>query len=526
MRKYFIYLLFLSNYAYSQSEFPFDLQLKPISISKFSGVHSFACAHFGPKWLIVGGRKDGVHARQPFNAFPSNLSNDSIFVIDSYNNEIWSKSINELSSNLREQLQSTNMNHYQDGNKLLLLGGYGFSATQNDHVTFPYLTIIAVENLINHIINNQDISDDFTQLTDEKFANTGGALNKLDSTFLIVGGHRFDGRYNPMNNPTFTQTYLDGIQKFTLTENNVAVFGDKITDQIHLHRRDYNLLSQFNNNEKSLVISSGVFQLYEDLPFLYPVEIKKDTYYPHTNFNQYLSNYHSGKTALYDQESNTNFTIFYGGISQYYYEGDNLISDQTVPFVKSISLLKNINGNFQEYKFNTDMPGLKGSGAHFFPNYNLNVLSDDVINFADLSADTTKIGFLLGGIESQSKSAFTDNQTNLTNSDASIYEVYLIRNPNASLMPVTKPDNFNVSLYPNPTKGEITLVYNLDKKSEMYFFISDVAGKIIDEGFLNKGKKGKNSSTISLLSSMRKGTYFITITKDSIYFETLKFILE
>lgn len=144
--------------------------------------------------MIIGGRKDGLHARQPFNAFPVADSNTDIYVVDIANSKVWSSSINTLPTKLKEQLQSTNMNFHQDEYTLYIIGGYGFSASANDHITYPYLTSINVPELISSIQNNQSILPHFKQIQDNNFAVTGGHLNKLKGLFYLVGGHRFDGR--------------------------------------------------------------------------------------------------------------------------------------------------------------------------------------------------------------------------------------------------------------------------------------------------------------------------------------------
>jgi hypothetical protein len=38
----------------------------------------------------LGGRKDGLHARQPFTAFPREYNNTDIFVIDVHTQQFWS----------------------------------------------------------------------------------------------------------------------------------------------------------------------------------------------------------------------------------------------------------------------------------------------------------------------------------------------------------------------------------------------------------------------------------------------------
>ena len=83
MKKYFIVLLltFLQS-SVAQTTFDYDVVLTPVSVSGLPGLHSYAFAQHNGKWLIIGGRKDGVHARQPFNAFPGAQNNTDMYVVD------------------------------------------------------------------------------------------------------------------------------------------------------------------------------------------------------------------------------------------------------------------------------------------------------------------------------------------------------------------------------------------------------------------------------------------------------------
>lgn len=280
MKKIFFWL-FVCVYQFNiaQSTFPYNVVLTPITVTGLPGLHSYVFGQDNGKWLIIGGRKDGLHARQPFNAFPVMQNNTSIYVVDVINNQIWSASLNVLPNGINEQLQSTNMNFYQDGDTLYIIGGYSFSATANDHITHDKLTSINVSGLISAIMANTSIVPYFKQIANTNFAITGGQLGKIDNDFYLIGGHRFDGRYNPMNNPTFTQTYSNAIRKFQIdnsgTQLSISNYSE-IVDQVNLHRRDYNLVPQvFPNGELGYTISSGVFQISADLPFLFPVDAKK-----------------------------------------------------------------------------------------------------------------------------------------------------------------------------------------------------------------------------------------------------------
>jgi hypothetical protein len=133
----------------------------------------------------------------------------------------------------------------------------------------------------------------------------------------LVGGHRFDGRYNTFGKPTYVQTYTNQIQKFSLDNSGIQLSYSNytiITDPVHLIRRDYNLLPQvFSDGTEGFTISSGVFQENVDLPFLYPVNITENDYTPITSFNQYLSNYHSARSCLYDSINKQMHAVFFVG---------------------------------------------------------------------------------------------------------------------------------------------------------------------------------------------------------------------
>jgi hypothetical protein len=121
--------------AFSQTA-PFNITIEPIEIAELGGLQSFAFGQYDGKWLIIGGRLDGLHRRQPFAAFDQAGHNTQLIVVDPVSLQKWSAPITSLSVPLQEQLKSTNMQFYQVGNYLYLTGGYGYSETIGDHTTF------------------------------------------------------------------------------------------------------------------------------------------------------------------------------------------------------------------------------------------------------------------------------------------------------------------------------------------------------------------------------------------------------
>ncbi len=516
MKKYLILVFaFVLQTAMTQTTFDYNVILTPVTVSGLPGLHSYAFGQHNGKWLLIGGRKDGMHARQPFNAFPDALNNKDIFVVDIATQQTWSASVNLLPTGIKEQLQATNMNFYQDGDALYIIGGYAFSTSASDHKTFANLTSVDVPNLINAIVAGNPITSYFKQISDPIFAVTGGQLGKIGNTFYLVGGHRFDGRYNPMNNPTFTQAYTNQVRKFTInnSSNNLSYSNyEAITDPVNLHRRDYNLLPQvFPNGELGYTVSSGVFQIAADLPFLYPVDIKAGGHFPQTSFNQYLSNYHSGKACLYDANSNQMHNLFFGGISQYYYQGNSLIQDNTVPFVKTISrTTRTASGDLYEYQLPIEMPNLKGAGAEFILNESLPHYSNEVIQLSNITGDEFVIGHIFGGIQTSSKSAFTDNQVSLSSADPTIYEVKLVKMPHLSTQQIDGRNPFKVVIFPNPVPTDIVRIeFNMPYKTSVSYIISTLDGKVVEEGEIEDISEGKSSMNFDIAAAKTK---FVIIT--------------
>lgn len=517
----------------AQNTFLYDVVLEPVVVQNLPGLHSYVFAQHNNKWLVLSGRKDGIHARQPFNAFPVAQANTDIYVIDVAENQFWTASINGLPTALKEQLQGTNLNFIQDADTLYIVGGYGFSATANAYKTFPNLATVQVSALMNAVMNNQPLASHFKQVTDTIFALTGAQIGKIGSEFFLVGGHRFEGRYNPhgpTHGPGFTQVYSPQIRKFTVNNSPSLSYQltQVITDPVHLRRRDYNLVPQvLPSGQLGYVISSGVFQPTANLPFLYPVVIDANGHTPITTFNQYLSNYHSAKASLYDSLNNEMHMLFFGGISQYYYQNGVLMQDNDVPFVKTISLLsRKSDGSFHEFNLPAEMPGLKGSGAEFLPNQNVaQVAPQEIFKLHQFTTDTTLIGHVYGGISSPVPNAFVTNQSSQTTADASIYAVKLIKNSTVTVEELDGYHGFEFSVSPNPARGQITLNYYLNAPGEVHYTVTSVDGKMIAKGRAEETHSGSNKTLVQLQDGY-SGPAIVTVWYLNKYYHTQRIIIK
>ena len=312
----FVLALLQSVNVFTQTA-PFNILLEPVNVEGLGGVQSFAFGQYEGKWLIIGGRLDGLHRRQPFATFDRAGHNAQLWVIDPVRKQKWTAPITSLPVALQEQLKSTNMQYYQVGKYLYLFGGYGYSATLGDHTTFPNMVAIDVPTTIDAIIANTAVSAYFRQISDPQFQVTGGSVEKIKNTFYLVGGQKFIGRYNPMgpdHGPGFEQVYTEQIRKFNLTDDGTTIIIQhlpSITDSLNLHRRDYNVTAQIMpNGQEGITAFSGVFQHSINLPFLNCVNIDSTGYEVNNAFAQYYNHYDCPNFPIYSASTNEMNTFF------------------------------------------------------------------------------------------------------------------------------------------------------------------------------------------------------------------------
>ncbi len=486
----FIIAIFLQLGLSSQSE-TFDIHIEPINIQGVGGLQSFAWGQDDGKWLIIGGRLDGLHQRQPFAAFDVAGHNNQIIVIDPSTKQKWSIGLSSLPVGIQEQLSSTNMEFHQDGEMLYMVGGYGYSATFGDHTTYAKMTAVNVKNTIQAVINGNSVTPYFRQISDSKFGVTGGYLNKIYNTYYLTGGQKFIGRYNPMgpdHGPGFEQEYTDAIRKFNINDDGALLSVTHLTntiDKVNLHRRDYNVLPQIMpNGEEGLTAFSGVFQQTVDLPFLNCVNIDSSGYKPDPNFLQYYNHYHCAHIPLYSESKNEMHNVFFGGIAQYYENQGLLIKDDNVPFVKTIArVTRDLNGKMTEYKLPIEMPTYLGAGSEFIPTPGLQQYSNGVLKLDELENDTTLVGYIYGGIASNAKNIFFTNTGTQSNASSQIFKVYLTNKNTVGSNEINDSSlgNLKIDIFPNPNKGSFEVRYNLIKASKVKISIYDLEGHKLEE---------------------------------------------
>jgi len=519
----FVFSITLSQ-AQPSSKTDFGIELVPIHIKDLPGLQSYAIGQYDGKWLIIGGRTEGIHARQGHSSFPGSRNNTNMMVVDVRENRFWTASVDSLPTSLSEQLQSTNMIVYQDEETLYLIGGYALSKSSNRHKTYPNLTAINLPKTIDAIIKGASVIEGLSQIEDERFALTGGQMSKLGDTFLIAGGHRFDGRYNPHgpdHGMGFKQSYSNGIHQFKLSleANSIKVSDFKtMRDDVHLRRRDFNLIPNIHvDGTLSLTISSGVFQIEEDLPFHHPVEFDVDGYKPITEFNQLLSNYHSAKISIYDARRQNMHHLFFGGISRFYLDGPELKKDNQVPFTKTISqVTRDREGVWTEQALSAQMPGYMGAGAEFIVHPDHEKTAHQAVILPEDSSGRILLGHIYGGITSPVKHAFFNYETSSTYADSTIYAVYLTSNSEGNSTPVSGKNPYALDQV-SFSENQLEVNFKLNEVVKVRYYITNSEGSILQKGVLSELQQGSNTKTISIELGT-KAIHKITLVFDDQWF--------
>ena len=410
------------------------LVLEEITPAGMPGLQSFAWGTHDGQWLLIGGRTDGLHRRQPPVSFLASGNNVNAYVVDPATWQVWSASLNALPQDLLEQLQSTNMEFEQQGTTLYCIGGYGYSPSNADHVTYAFLSAIDLPGVMDAIRNGTSITPYFRQIADPRMAVTGGQLRKVGDHFNLVGGQRFMGRYNPMGpdfGPGFVQEYTNALRRFIILDDGVDLsIADywTLVDTVNLHRRDYNLLPQiFPDGQEGLTVFSGVFRYDADLPWLNTVDIRGTDIAVNNSFEQRFNQYHTAHASLYEGSTQTMRSIFFGGIGRYQpVAGGGVQDDPNVPFVNTISLVERDGSGQMSESAIGQMPALLGASAEFIPWPGTEQTSSGILLQDAFAGDTVVLGHIVGGIESSAPNIFFINTGTQSTATNKVYRVLLV----------------------------------------------------------------------------------------------------
>ena len=507
----FLWCFLWINNSFAQR--PFSVEIEETSINGMPAVHSGTVITLNGKWLFLGGRINGLHGFQPPFAFPTSGRNEMIYVVDPIANQTWSLAANTLTDSIFESVCSSNMQYILNHDTLMMLGGYGWKNSVNDFVTFPTLTIIDASGLMNAVINSQPINSFFRQITDQRFAVCGTHLFKIEDTYYLPFGHRFEGIYSPINGGGgfFNQSYTCSVSTFNLIDNganNISINNwNQTVDSVNFHRRDLNASLQiFPNGATGITAYAGVFQPTINLPYFTPIDITSPTNFNVSNWTQKYADYHCPVMPVFDSTFNFMHTEFFGGMSEFFPDslGATLLQDTAVPFVKTISrITRDPNSQFTELVESQKMPGFLGTNCTFLPLDGVASIEGEIIKLDPLFGHT-QVGWLVGGIESPMAN-ISQIDPGLSFASNRVFKVF-INTDTLTSIPVVQPDlPFQITVSPNPSSENLNFHFNSNISGNASLCIFNENGVLV---FSNTNFELKNNSRLKInLHSIPSGLY-------------------
>jgi hypothetical protein len=477
---------------------PYTFQVEAISGINIPGLHSFAFAKSGDKWLFVGGRTNGLHGLNSSGGFPPEYKNDNIIVVDTSTWNYYTSDINQLPYSTADPLRSNNMQYVQSGKYLYIAGGYGYDSTALHFRTFPTLTAINIDSMIYAVMSGLPIASYIRQVSDTNLTVCGGEMAKLGNDYYLMFGHNFTGRYADPPIPIFTQVYSNAIKKFNIIDNDTTITLANFTYQIdttNFHRRDLNTAPIVKpGGTFGIGAYGGVFRKDVNLPFTEPIRIDASSTTVNTSYHQVMSQYTCALMPVFDSVNQNMYTTFFGGISSSRWNDTTsmVVYDSLVPFIKDITTLTvQASGTTDERIMTTRLPDMLGTNAKFIPNDNVPHYSNDVIKIKSMPNNTqTLVGYMFGGIRAAA------GNFGATIANDSIYRIYIT--PNYSSIGIAEYSNGidNTLLYPNPTSQYSTLYFSNKTAENIRISLNDVTGREVMMVMDEKTNAGNHQVTI------------------------------
>jgi len=396
-------------------------------------LHSCAWARQGAKVLLIGGRIDGFHGlSERDTVFKTSRANTSLFVIDFDDFSYSELPLDPQDASLLP-FSASNMEFCQEGDTLYLAGGYGRQnpSDPQSNFTIDQLTVLRVSAMIDQVERGvagdpkaailQTVNSPYVQVS-------GGEMAKRGSYLYLMFGQKYPGAYAL----GVTGTYTSAVRRFRLQGNQLidttSIRGDAF------HRRDLSVEEVIQNSGNFYAAYGGVFTADDD-GYEQPVKIFLDDaqmYFQLDTLHQKTNQYDCARISVYDENANANVHVLLGGIGKYQYDeatgrwedGDN---GAKLPFVKTITQMIWQDGRLTQHiqlpPGEPELPEWLGTNALFVarPEW---TRAPNAINFSKLTADTTSIGWLYGGIRSQRP---TSSRIYPTSVNRTVYEVFLYK---------------------------------------------------------------------------------------------------
>ena len=416
---------------------PFIFEAREDVSARFPGsprLHSFARAEWNGKWIFIAGRTGGYHGVGGAEAdFPRDRANARIWVIDPSGAgpaRTFSFPVAALPDSLgavKDQWMSSNLLFFQDRDILYLAGGYG-QDSQHHWVTHPILSSVHLPSLVEGVMRGEDsFSRSIAFVKSPLVQVTGGELLKLDDgMFYIAGGQVFTGTYREFegadekNSTKASQTYIGEIRKLRVRRDTRGQLSVSLVDRYQnpeFARRDLNagLTILPDGHSLGAAVYGGVFTK-DQLSFAKPIywSASRPPQVDNT-YEQKMSAYACAKFLLFDPDSHTMYTTFFGGISRWTWDYRKkqaviapVVGDKTKPvyfdgmeWIDHITtLIRRPQGTYEAVQPSERLAAYIGTNAVFFPTDDLRKIREDaeVFDLKPLRGKRILAGYLYGGI--------------------------------------------------------------------------------------------------------------------------------
>ena len=331
-----------------------------------------------------------------------------------------------LAADVVDSLSSVNTQFHQSGERLVVVGGYGYKRSVANHKTHDTITFVDLPGLMAWVKQPAGAEatravDHIRQIRNTYFQVTGGSLEKLQGEYHLIMGQNYDGRYRPFLNGIYTNQ----VRRFQVFEGPtgpvVPVESMLATPPLaEYRRRDLNIATVLEAGPQPgeflerAVVCSGVFTP-EGGVWTVPVVVAPggvvtmDDPAAAGTLRQGFQIYHCAKAGLFHRATREMHMVMFGGIT--ILERDAVTGtftrDDQAPFTNQCGVvIRRADGSFKQHFLQTRFPLVLtpdnkelrfGTNAEFFPAAGLPMLHPKVIDLAAITRETV-IGHIFGGI--------------------------------------------------------------------------------------------------------------------------------
>lgn len=437
------------------SALPYTVQIRQVDTERLlPTLQSYAYGQIDGLWVLIGGRTSGLHkfTNNPIKNFPPRRQNDRIWVINPETGQRWSRSLADsaLSEDQVDALSTTAAQGLQVGETLYVVGGYGYSRSAQNFMTYDTLTAFDLRTVVSWVrkdSNVPDLAHIIRQTSHKVLKVTGGQMTRIGNRTMLVFGQLFDGGYGGPTPPN--QIYTTQVRSFRLIDNGRTVRIARVRrdpvkpNPTDYRRRDYTLIPtmevQNGRRVEKVTALAGVFTLTDGM-FTVPVEVDGEGRpsmadpAAKATFKQAMNGYDCAFLPIWDSRRKQSHALLFGGISfvEYDPDTDRFVEDNEFPFINDVTAIVRTNkgryrqvlvGSYPEIDSKDGKRLRFGAEAHVLIDPNVPTMSNGMINLTALKrrfgTQPVVVGRIFGGI-----AADAGNNGNTTASNL-MFEVVL-----------------------------------------------------------------------------------------------------